>query len=833
MTETKTMNITNNKVNLSFAVISDVHIKDDKTIDEDKFKKALQTIVQQDINTILIAGDLTNSGSSNQYDKFNEICKENLKSNTKLLTVMGNHDYWNNLSPQDSQKRFVEKMNTKINSHEIINGFHFIQVSTEAAPTPGVFSGKTIEWVKHQLQLSRNDDPYKPIFFTVHQHISDTVYGSDSWGNPSFKDILKDFPQAIVFSGHSHYPISDERSINQCDFTSIGTASLSYIEMEDGVPQNEFQFSQGLIVNVYEDNTVQIKRRDFHNDEWIKKDWIIEKPIDKNNFIYTSDRINHRDRPYFTNDSIINVDNITENSSTITFSKGNHDDFVHSYKIEVINKTTNILEQTLKVISDFYLGIRKMKPTLTKEIYGLNSGTNYEIKIKAIESFGLESQSILTTIFKTIPDEEQNLDKPKPDVFEYDFSTGDLNDKSGFGNTAILIGDSKLVYDNDIKLKVAEFNGKNNNYIKVPFNKEQISKIIDKFTLESVFKVNEIKNQAIIENCQNSGIGFELSDSGKLEIWAYIGDSYKRIGAAIKSNEYCHVLATYNGKKLEFYLNGEKSAELIVSGKVKHPDDLFFAIGGDPDSYGCTVVLNGRISLCRLYSNYVNSIQVAKLFNDVTYISKPKADIFNYNFNNGELIDISPYNNNAIIKGDVKFIDDETLNIKVAKFNGKNNNFIEIPITEEQRTKITDTFSIEVVFKINELRNQAIIENCQETGVGLEVSTEGFLELWAHIGDGYKRIGSKIDINEYYHVVATYTGEFLILYLNGKKVDELNIKGKVNHPNMFFAIGGDPDSSGCTLVLDGNVALVRLYSNPIYNSQVNKLFSDFTNRIMQ
>lgn len=171
----------NSKLKLSFGVMSDVHIKDDQTIDEDKFEKALKTMEAEGVDTFLVAGDLTNSGTVKQYDKFNEIYKRNTKPTSKLLAVLGNHDYWNNLSSQDSQKRFEEKLNLKINSHEVVNGFHFIQVSTEAAPTAGVFSQSTVEWVKKQLEVAKKDDPIKPIFFTVYQHIANTVYGSDAW----------------------------------------------------------------------------------------------------------------------------------------------------------------------------------------------------------------------------------------------------------------------------------------------------------------------------------------------------------------------------------------------------------------------------------------------------------------------------------------------------------------------------------------------------------------------------------------------------------------------------------------------------------------------------
>ena len=50
---------------------------------------------------------------------------------------------------------------------------------------------------------------------------------------PEFAEILKNYPQVVDFSGHSHVPINDPRSIHQKHFTALGTGSLSYFELDD------------------------------------------------------------------------------------------------------------------------------------------------------------------------------------------------------------------------------------------------------------------------------------------------------------------------------------------------------------------------------------------------------------------------------------------------------------------------------------------------------------------------------------------------------------------------------------------------------------------------
>ena len=115
----------------------------------------------------------------------------------------------------------------------------------------------------------------KTNFRILHQHIKDTVYGSQEWGtkdSAKINEVLKEYPQVITFSGHSHYPLDDPRSIHQKDFTSVGTSSVSYMEVEGGkvqgtIPPGASTLSQGLLVEV-DDKEVTINRRDFHTNSW-------------------------------------------------------------------------------------------------------------------------------------------------------------------------------------------------------------------------------------------------------------------------------------------------------------------------------------------------------------------------------------------------------------------------------------------------------------------------------------------------------------------------------------------------------------------------------------
>ncbi|MGL5378361.1 metallophosphoesterase [Clostridium sp.] len=606
---------------LVFAVISDLQLNTENSSYGNKFKNALEIINREapDSDALIIAGDLTDNGYISQYNAFNSIYEKYGNKDSKLLTVMGNHDYWNGLTPKMAQERFKEQVGTDLQTHEVVEGYHFIQVSTEGSSTHGDFSSNLVNWLKAELDKAVADGGDKPIFLTVHQHIKGTVYGSDDWGNDALYDVLKDYPQVITFSGHSHYPMNDERSIHQRDFTSIGTSAISYTELEPGkingsVPPNASDFSQGMILRVSEDK-VDIERLDFHNDEVIKENWTVELPSSKENFKYTDERSEERNKPFFRADANITASNINEDSASITFDQGEHEDFVHSYKIDAVNKSTGAVEKSVLAFSEFYFG-SNMPNSLSFKIDGLKSNTEYDLNVYAIESFGKVSEDYLSTPIKTLSlDIDETVEKPRADVFNFDFLSKSLVDKTESGVNAEIKGDVKVEYDSEINQDVVKLSGKNNNYVKVPFGEEQKNKVTEQFSLETVFKMNTIKNQGILMNTESGGIGFESTSNGTVEIWAHIGGSYKRVGVKLEKDKYYHLLASYNGSSLDLYLDGEKVASAAATGSVYHPN-VHFAVGGDPSSSGAGIVLDGNIALARLYSKGVNISEVAKLYSE-------------------------------------------------------------------------------------------------------------------------------------------------------------------------------------------------------------------------
>ena len=407
---------------LKIGVIGDTQLISLSTNNKDyiqytkNFKKALEILKENGVDVLIIDGDMTNCGYPEAYDnfltQFNSVYGDIKNENVPILIlIMGNHDYWNLNGEQNStknneerQKLFEEKTKEKPYSHKIINGYHFINWSCDNGTLENPYTD--FSWLEKQIELAKSNDN-KPIFVTTHFPPKNTVYGSKEWGADNLNEYFKKYPQIINFSGHSHFSLIDERSIYQKDYTAIQTQSISYIELEEGkingsIPMDEngntmisAKNCMGLICDVY-DTQVVIKRISFEKNEFYGKDWIIDVPIDKNNFKYLHNEMEKQSpKPYFIFEKDEDKKIIFEkkdNKFFIKFKQAFHENFVHSYKIIFTNNRKDTY--TYLYFSDFFL-----MPSDRKDIISLriirNFNGKYNVKIYAIESFGKISDNYI------------------------------------------------------------------------------------------------------------------------------------------------------------------------------------------------------------------------------------------------------------------------------------------------------------------------------------------------------------------------------------------------------------------------------------------------------
>lgn len=622
---------------LRFAVFSDTHNGPTKPKENETLAKAFDTLYQldPDIDAVAIVGDITDNGTQAQYNSFQSILDSNLKEETELVISMGNHE--GNTAPL-----FTAATGKEPRANVEINGYHFITLS--ARSSENVYGGSRYnldeQWLREQLDAATEEDPTKPVFLFMHHGIEDTAYGTEDWNTKDLGNVIKDYPQVVHFSGHSHYPLNDPRSIYQKDFTALNTATLSYFELEAGmmygtIPPNSKNAAQMMVFDVNGTN-VRIRKLDLMSGEYIGEDWVFDTASGKEGFIYTDARKESGHTPYFEEDAAVKVDSVNDNGCTITIDQAkieeilgdNHDEVVHSYKFEFINKKTGKIDRTHKIWSEFYF--LPMSNTLTQDFSGLKAGTEYEVKVTALSSFKKESTNTIAASFTTtggfVPPTEEELNKviDPAEMILVDFEDGTASDKSVTQNTVKTNGTPNIVYDGKLGKNVAEFNG-SSAYL-YPFSDESYSKIKTNLTMESVFKIDPFSSSYVdvFANMESAGLGFEVarisgdSENAMLEFWIRIRSaggtgtgSYVKVSAPIPYSEYVHAMATYDGNTVKLYINGELSGSNDAKGEVYHPTGSAkaYAVGADIGSSGSMQSgMKGNISLARLYSRTLSDL---------------------------------------------------------------------------------------------------------------------------------------------------------------------------------------------------------------------------------
>ncbi len=377
---------------LRFMACSDIHIKDDPDCPERaRFRKAIrcayriaeQSESYQKLDALYVVGDFANSGSEVQMRAVKQILDEELRAETTYRLTMASHE-WHGDGEENARTRFREIFGLPFDSHEIINGFHFIALTT----THGCdFDERLLTFAKQELKKAAADDPRKPIFFFQHPHLTDTVYGGIYWADEKLIPILMDYPQVIDFSGHSHAPINDPRSIFQDHFTALGCGSMSYFELEEfdkiygTIPPDKDNCAQMLIVEADAQNRVRIYPYDVLTDRFFPQVWKIDTPSEPSTFLYTDARYKTAAVPAFDANAVLTAE-AGERDVTLTFPQAKPDEdsfYVNAYLIVIRRKADNAIVRQAGIFSSYYLS--DMPQTLTQKVDGLEPDTEYAVEV--------------------------------------------------------------------------------------------------------------------------------------------------------------------------------------------------------------------------------------------------------------------------------------------------------------------------------------------------------------------------------------------------------------------------------------------------------------------
>ena len=268
------------------------------------------------IDALLVCGDLTDNGTAAQFDLFQSTVDSALRNGTRFLGVVARgHDGFT-MPFADMRNYYASVSGNTPEFHTVINGYHFIGVSGSSSPDgPYAYNDPSqVQWLREQLALAVAEDAQKPVFVMHHEHVYDTVYGSseEGWGLRSFSDVLAQYPQVVDFSGHSHYPLNDPRSLWQGAFTAIGTGAIYYAEFWiDGKtvhPEGYGQVATCWIVEADAQHRIRLRGMDVLARQCLCE-YILDNPADPANRSYTPEkRAAASEAPVFAPNAAVRLD---------------------------------------------------------------------------------------------------------------------------------------------------------------------------------------------------------------------------------------------------------------------------------------------------------------------------------------------------------------------------------------------------------------------------------------------------------------------------------------------------------------------------------------------
>ena len=294
-----------------------------------KVPQALRNLTSHGaLDALAVVGDLANAGKTSEYQMLTSVFSDKTNFTNPVgtfLVLMGNHDNMDangTANYQNGLKSFNNNESYPLHQYKVIKGYPFITISmrtsssndtSSAATGTAAYPQDVVNQLEAWLEQASKECPGKPIFVFTHVPPRWSVYGSwpeyesgSAWGMKVLNPVLNKYPQAVVFAGHSHYPLGDPRSIHQGAnpnsernnyYTVINTASTTYSEVNPGAvnagihPEGYTNVTEGLIVSELENGDIDITRYDtYRNLEIGAEHWVLKAPFDGSKFEYADIR---------------------------------------------------------------------------------------------------------------------------------------------------------------------------------------------------------------------------------------------------------------------------------------------------------------------------------------------------------------------------------------------------------------------------------------------------------------------------------------------------------------------------------------------------------------
>ena len=420
---------------LRIGILSDTHINADTRYSMyDRLEKSLMFYKQKGVDGILITGDLQDNRTSDAeavsaMEEFQDIWLRVFPNNINNLTgeyvepmfIYGNHDkslveaeYWFDGIGSEYEDAWIKE----------IKGYQFVGVHYTKE------DGALVQKYLSQAQEASAD---KPFFFAQHVPAADTIVGGyESYeGNIiPLHESIKRSNNCVMFTGHTHVPITDERAIWQSNskkaaqFTVVTCGTLHYADLNDfcdlEINGAKHQTQQGIYM-VVDGSQVTLERYSFtdleitYNESGASIDmsavtqigtpWVFDAMQKKDRPYDYNTRAEEAQQPVFPEDASLEITELTSDSVTITIpvatvgAPEGFSDLVQSYYVEVVNTATGETVMTEEIAAPYHIDTdpTRLNQPVTIKLTGLTPSTEYTVYAYARECYQKSGDPLITT----------------------------------------------------------------------------------------------------------------------------------------------------------------------------------------------------------------------------------------------------------------------------------------------------------------------------------------------------------------------------------------------------------------------------------------------------
>ncbi len=341
------------------------------------------------VDAFVYNGDFSSVGFEGDYEAFAETIHAHVREETPFINVLGNHEFKQKEYNDLFRKHFDQEPNTVTE----INGFTCIGFSGDRSLTEWTFTPSSLKWLADSLKEAEKTADGKPVFVFQHPHPWGTVYGSTVWGTPQLNVIFSKYSNVVDFSGHSHFPMSDPRSINQSLYTAVGCGATRTFELDNnGIvgqhPDGYDKAAEMCVIEADDAGRVRIRGYDLNSDTYFC-DYFIENVNDRDSFVYTYKNMSAHDAaPVFAENTKATAFRNNEGEWVISFDEAIPAEgyIVHEYKVTIKDENGKKIFSK-NFINDYFVFDEDDTADFRIGTDTLESGRTYTLLVRAESAY--------------------------------------------------------------------------------------------------------------------------------------------------------------------------------------------------------------------------------------------------------------------------------------------------------------------------------------------------------------------------------------------------------------------------------------------------------------